>query len=47
MFSVNTGITVGMIKTVNTKENIAEVHLGPLVKFGNIGFQEISIIIGD
>jgi len=27
MLSVNTAITVGMIKTVNTKENIAEIHL--------------------
>jgi len=40
MFSVNTGITVGMIKTVNTKDNLAEVHLRiPIVpiKSGNIG----------
>ena len=40
MFSVNTGISVGMIKTVNVKESIAEVHLRiPIVpiKSGNIG----------
>lgn len=40
MFSVNTGITVGMIKTVNIKDSIAEVHLRiPIVpiKSGNIG----------
>ncbi|MEK6886027.1 MAG: translation initiation factor IF-2 subunit gamma [Nanoarchaeota archaeon] len=40
MFSVNTGITVGMIKTVNPKDKTAEVHLRiPIVpiKSGNIG----------
>ncbi len=40
MFSVNTGISVGMIKTVNLKDNTAEVHLRiPIVpiKSGNIG----------
>ncbi len=40
MFSVNTGITVGMIKTVNIKTNEAEIHLRiPIVpiKSGNIG----------
>ncbi len=40
MLSVNTAITVGMIKTVNIKENLAEVHLRiPIVpiKSENIG----------
>jgi translation initiation factor 2 subunit 3 len=40
MLSVNTGITVGLIKTINTKNNEAEVHLRiPIVpiKSENIG----------
>ncbi len=40
MLSVNTGITVGMIKTVNAKDSTAEVHLRiPIVpiKSENIG----------